>query len=427
MKRGSITVALQSNLFRGDTKLEAAAVADHAHITPGSNGAHVKKIQQALNTVDRANLTEDGVYGSRTAAAVLAYKRARSIVNPRYQTQADDIVGKMTIAALDRDLLGKPEPKVIIGRPAAGRGLSFAMASPPIAPTTANVSAVVRGNPHVRQNAVNTDGLPPSVPPGQAYEVDVSVVPALTGNDFIDVAIINSSQNNGFADVTPRQIQSSTRVRVDGDRNRQTQPGHAGKLQIQASLNGKVLAISNGFSVCAHPTSITANITPGRDIDDSSGVGMIVKETIQSDSGIVAHLDQVEWSELVEAIERNEPPFGQGSGFVNNSSYLPAIPPAGLSITDTHAEPRPSAGPKGKVLKVQVHMFKCKRCGVVDIPIPFSGFEVTHQVFQVGKEWKHQVVKQPLDTGVRTPAKKVIKARGGVGTVKSAVHSAGPK
>jgi hypothetical protein len=39
-----------------------------------------------------------------------------------------------------------------------------------------------------------------------------------------------------------------------------------------------------------------------------------------------------------------------------------------------------SAGPKGKVLKVQVDMFKCKRCGVVDIPNPFTGFEVTHQV-----------------------------------------------
>jgi peptidoglycan hydrolase-like protein with peptidoglycan-binding domain len=419
-------MALQSELFRGDPKLEAAAVSDSAHIVPGSVGPHVKKIQQALNRTDGAKLAEDGSYGSRTAAAVLSYKRTRKIVNLRYQTQADNIVGRMTIAALDRELLGDPAPKVIIGRPNVRLALAFT--SPPVAPTTANVSAVVRGNPYVRQNAINTDSLPPSVPPGQAYEVDISVTPSLTANDFIDLEIINTSRSNGFAGVTPRRIQSSTKVRVEGDRTRQTQPGNAGKLQIQASLNGKVLAISNGFSVCAHPKFITVNITPAIDVDDIGGVGMIVKETIESDSGLVAHLDQTEWSELVDPIVRNEPPFGQGSGFVNNSGYLAAIPPPGLSITDRHVEPRPSAGPKGEVVKVQVHMFRCKRCGATDIPIPFSGFEITHQVFQVGKDWKHQVTKKPLDTGVRIPeTKKTIKAKGGIGTVKSVVHNAGPR
>jgi hypothetical protein len=44
-------------------------------------------------------------YGRSTADAVLAYKRKRNIVNRSYQTQADDIVGKMTIAALDREML----------------------------------------------------------------------------------------------------------------------------------------------------------------------------------------------------------------------------------------------------------------------------------------------------------------------------------
>jgi hypothetical protein len=53
-------MALQSSLLRGDPKLEAAAVSDPAHITPGATGPHVKKIQQALNKLDRANLMEDG-------------------------------------------------------------------------------------------------------------------------------------------------------------------------------------------------------------------------------------------------------------------------------------------------------------------------------------------------------------------------------
>ena len=42
-------MALQSKLFRGDAKLEAALISDSAHIVQGAAGAHVGKIQQALN------------------------------------------------------------------------------------------------------------------------------------------------------------------------------------------------------------------------------------------------------------------------------------------------------------------------------------------------------------------------------------------
>jgi peptidoglycan hydrolase-like protein with peptidoglycan-binding domain len=98
-------MSLQSQLFRGDPKLEAAAVSDPAHIVPGSKGQHVRKIQSALIQLDGAAIDADGVYGPATAAAVLAFKQQRKVVNRSYQTQADDIVGKMTMAALDRELL----------------------------------------------------------------------------------------------------------------------------------------------------------------------------------------------------------------------------------------------------------------------------------------------------------------------------------
>jgi len=97
-------MSLQSNLFRGDPKLEAAAVSDPDHIEPGSMGDHVAKIQQALNLLDGASIAQDGKYGPITATAVLAYKRKRNIFNPAYQTQPDNIVGKMTIASLDQEL-----------------------------------------------------------------------------------------------------------------------------------------------------------------------------------------------------------------------------------------------------------------------------------------------------------------------------------
>jgi hypothetical protein len=96
-------------LFFGDRALEECLVCDSAHVTIGAVGGHVTKIQSALvlldhSTIDISELHE-GRYGPSTAAAVLAFKRKRQIINYSYQTEADAIVGKMTIAAMDRELL----------------------------------------------------------------------------------------------------------------------------------------------------------------------------------------------------------------------------------------------------------------------------------------------------------------------------------
>ncbi len=106
---------LLSKLFRGDKALEACQVNDSAHVLIGSRGPHVKKIQQALSLLDGALIdrdeTAEGRYGRSTADAVLTYKRQRSIINRTYQTAADNIVGKMTITSLDREVLageGRP-------------------------------------------------------------------------------------------------------------------------------------------------------------------------------------------------------------------------------------------------------------------------------------------------------------------------------
>ena len=99
---------LQSELFRRDPKLEAAAVSDPAHILPGATGSHVLKIQSALRILDNANIAaselQRSFYGPSTAACVMEYKKKRDIINRSYQTQADNIVGKMTIASLDKEM-----------------------------------------------------------------------------------------------------------------------------------------------------------------------------------------------------------------------------------------------------------------------------------------------------------------------------------
>ena len=99
-------MALQSQLFRGDSKLESAAILDSAHIILGARGPHVGKIQQALNLLDNAKIAEDSIYGPATADAVRAFKQKRRILGAS-QTQADNIVGKLTMAALDSEMLAK--------------------------------------------------------------------------------------------------------------------------------------------------------------------------------------------------------------------------------------------------------------------------------------------------------------------------------
>lgn len=99
---------LLSQLFAGDPKLQNALDKHAGHITPGSQGEHVAKIQTALFLVDGLSVDpaelRDQIYGKSTAAAVLAYKRKRRIINFAYQSAEDNIVGKMTIAALDSDV-----------------------------------------------------------------------------------------------------------------------------------------------------------------------------------------------------------------------------------------------------------------------------------------------------------------------------------
>ena len=103
-----MTASLQSGLFAGDAALQQAADTDSGHVLPGAIGDHVAKLQTALLFLTTSRITNaeflEGRYGTTTTEAVLAYKEAREIINFSYQKKADNIVGKMTMTRLDKDL-----------------------------------------------------------------------------------------------------------------------------------------------------------------------------------------------------------------------------------------------------------------------------------------------------------------------------------
>lgn len=134
---------LRSRLFADNAKLQACLVSDAAHVTPGARGDHVSLIQSALvrlRALEPNDAAEEaGFYGPKTTAAVLAYKRAFNIINRAYQTQADNIVGKMTIASLDEAI------RVLDGTPGVPRRPAFPgphPQSPPVEPPEASVPAL---------------------------------------------------------------------------------------------------------------------------------------------------------------------------------------------------------------------------------------------------------------------------------------------
>ena len=100
---------LQCRLFRADQRLQAALTQDTAHVTTGARGEHVRLIQRALVYLGFKGVSgpeySKAIYGPTTAKTVLNYKNARRIINFSYQQTADDIVGKMTVAALDAEMV----------------------------------------------------------------------------------------------------------------------------------------------------------------------------------------------------------------------------------------------------------------------------------------------------------------------------------
>ena len=91
-------------------RLASCLASDAAHILPDTSGEHVSAIQVALDDI-RVNLDKTlpritdrpGFYGPSTVAAVREYKRRHTI--QRSGQPLDPVCGRMTISAIDNDLM----------------------------------------------------------------------------------------------------------------------------------------------------------------------------------------------------------------------------------------------------------------------------------------------------------------------------------
>ncbi len=152
MKKAKLTAALAAlflvNILLISFSQQAAAVA----YKQGSSGSVVTKIQQALKSAGYYTYTVDGIYGSRTTAAVKKYQKAKGLT-------VDGICGTQTLSALG----------ISVPSASADRNTRALLAR--------LISAEARGEPYVGQVAVGAVVLNrvkhPSFPntiPGVIYQ-----------------------------------------------------------------------------------------------------------------------------------------------------------------------------------------------------------------------------------------------------------------
>ena len=152
MKRRELTAALAALFLVSILLISLSQQAEAVAYKQGSSGSVVTKIQQTLKNAGFYTYTVDGIYGSRTTAAVKKYQKAKGLT-------VDGICGAQTLAAMG----------IRVPDASADRNTRALLAR--------LISAEARGEPYVGQVAVGAVVLNrvkhPSFPntiPGVIYQ-----------------------------------------------------------------------------------------------------------------------------------------------------------------------------------------------------------------------------------------------------------------
>jgi N-acetylmuramoyl-L-alanine amidase len=152
MKRRELTAALAALFLVSILLISLSQQAEAVAYKQGSSGSVVTKIQQTLKSAGFYTYTVDGIYGSRTTAAVKKYQKAKGLT-------VDGVCGAQTLAAMG----------IRVPDASADRNTRALLAR--------LISAEARGEPYVGQVAVGAVVLNrvkhPSFPntiPGVIYQ-----------------------------------------------------------------------------------------------------------------------------------------------------------------------------------------------------------------------------------------------------------------
>lgn len=240
----------------------------------------------------------------------------------------------------------------------------------PSSPPISIPAPVVTMPTHIR-GAASPTAMTDRIPP----RVDTPAAVGITGlTRGITLSIEGSGGNNGSATIdgaATANLVSGATVQLRGVD--QTVPGNAGSLRLAAHQGTTLMARSAPFSVAAIPQNWTITFDSMRTGADR---GIVVNDAWESDSGVVADLDEAEISEEVQ----NDPGTGIFARIrLSTSGFLPAD----VFSSDSHGSPTAGITGPGSIVLRQTSQFNDRRSGSTNIPMKNSGYSIRHVAFRL--------------------------------------------
>lgn len=254
-------------------------------------------------------------------------------------------------------------------------------------------------------SVMTADRIPPTSVETAITPVYVTVTPDLSGSgQTVSLTVKGQSDTAGMVNIngqTTLAITASGTENLDGIEQTSAigtwqgttvnSPGldvglNAGELALTVVVAGQNILSSHGFSVAAIPTNFVERFTKNA---TGASRGFYVSFTFSSDSGDVQDLGAIDISEQVQYVMRT-------GIFVNLTSnvggYTSAVQQGN---TDKHILPtRWVRAPGGLEGVNQLNIFRDTRTGADNIPVPFSGYLITRQVFRNRRRWRITTTEQ---------------------------------
>jgi hypothetical protein len=234
----------------------------------------------------------------------------------------------------------------------------------PTAAMTVTLPAHVRGP---ASPAAMADRIPPRV----ITVAHVDIAGLKPGDPPVELSVAGAGGGNGTVTIdgsATKSMSASSDVNLKGVD--QTDSGKGGALRLVAKRGGSQLATSGGFSVSSIPQNYTDTFVR---LVTGAKRGVVVQDGWESDSGVVADLNETEISEQVEVTAATGCFAGLGK---INSGYLPGD----KFSQDTHSSAVAALTTPGNKVAQQTCMFKDKRAGATDIPMTKSGYTIVRDV-----------------------------------------------